>query len=65
VCLELRKKTNKDPAKVGYTVLIQKNTAVVAVEEHTITKSKKGAADPEFNKEHAHCFSRREGDYSP
>jgi hypothetical protein len=26
------------------------------VEEPTITKSKKGSAGPEFNKEHAHCF---------
>jgi hypothetical protein len=26
------------------------------VEEPTITRSKKGAAGPEFNKEHAHCF---------
>jgi hypothetical protein len=26
------------------------------VEEPTITKSRKGMAGPEFNKEHAHCF---------
>jgi hypothetical protein len=26
------------------------------VEEPTITKSQKGTAGPEFNKEHAHCF---------
>jgi hypothetical protein len=26
-----------------------------------IIKSKQGAAGPEFNKEHAHCFFRREG----
>jgi hypothetical protein len=26
------------------------------VEESTVTKSKKGAAGPEFNKEHARCF---------
>jgi hypothetical protein len=26
------------------------------VEEPIITKCKKGAAGPEFNKEHAHCF---------
>jgi hypothetical protein len=31
------------------------------VEEPTITKSKKGKAGPEINKEHAHCFFRREG----
>jgi hypothetical protein len=29
---------------------------IVAVEESTITKSKIGAAGPEFNKHHAHCF---------
>jgi hypothetical protein len=26
------------------------------MEEPTITKSKKDAAGPEFNKDHAHCF---------
>jgi histone-lysine N-methyltransferase SETMAR len=26
------------------------------MEKPTITKGKKGAAGPEFNKEHAHCF---------
>jgi hypothetical protein len=31
------------------------------VEEHTITKSKKGAAGPEFSKEHAHSFSDVKG----
>jgi hypothetical protein len=30
----------------------------------TITKSKKGAAGPEFNKEHAHYFFRCEVDCS-
>jgi hypothetical protein len=30
-------------------------------EEPTITKSKKGAAGPEFNKEHAHCFFNVKG----
>jgi hypothetical protein len=35
--------------KVGFTVMIQKQTAVV-VEEPTVTKSKKGVAGPEFNK---------------
>jgi hypothetical protein len=29
---------------------------MIAVEEHTIIKSKKGMAGPEFNKEHAHYF---------
>jgi hypothetical protein len=31
------------------------------VEEPTITKSKKGAAGPEFNREHAHCFFNVKG----
>jgi hypothetical protein len=50
--------------KVGFTVRIQK-PAIVAVEESMITKSKKGAAGPEFSKEHAHCFFLRERDCSP
>jgi hypothetical protein len=29
------------------------------VEESTITKSKKGAAGPKFNKEHAHFFDMK------
>jgi hypothetical protein len=29
---------------------------IIPVEGPTITKSKKGAAGPEFNKEHAHCL---------
>jgi hypothetical protein len=32
--------------------------------QSTITNSKKGTAGPEFNKEHAHCFFRCEGDCS-
>jgi hypothetical protein len=40
--------------KVGFMVMIRNKATIVAVEEPTITKSKKGAADPEFNKEHAH-----------
>jgi hypothetical protein len=52
-------------AKVGLKVMIQNKETIIAVEEPTITKSKKGAAGPEFNKEHAHCFFRREGDCSP
>jgi hypothetical protein len=38
---------------------------IVVVEEPTITKSKNGAAGLEFNREHAHCFFRREEDCSP
>jgi hypothetical protein len=34
---------------------------IFAVEEPTITESKKGAAGLEFNKEHAHCFSKLRG----
>jgi hypothetical protein len=37
--------------KVGFTVLVLKQGKIVAVEEPTITKSKKGAAGPEFLKE--------------
>jgi hypothetical protein len=37
--------------------LLSRNKAtIITVEEPTITKSKKGVASPEFNKEHAHCF---------
>jgi hypothetical protein len=46
-------------------VMIQNKATVVAVEESTITKSKKGTACPEFSREHAHCFFQREGDFSP
>jgi hypothetical protein len=31
------------------------------MEERTITKSKRGAADPEFKKEHSHCFFDMKG----
>jgi hypothetical protein len=33
----------------------------MVVEEPTITKSKKGAAGPEFNKKYAHCFFNVKG----
>jgi hypothetical protein len=64
MCLELREKTNEDPAFIsriiigdeclihGYDPEIKQQS----VEEPIITKSKKGVAGPEFNKEHAHCF---------
>jgi hypothetical protein len=29
---------------------------IVTAEEPTVTKSKRIAAGPQFNKEHAHCF---------
>jgi hypothetical protein len=48
--------------KVGFMVMISRNKAtIVAVEEPTFTKSKKGMAGPEFNKEHAHCFFNVKG----
>jgi hypothetical protein len=51
--------------KVEFTILIKKTATIVTVEEPTITKSKQGAAGPEFNKAHAHCFLfRHEGDCS-
>jgi hypothetical protein len=34
---------------------------IVTVEEPTITKSKKGVAGTEFNKEHAPCFFNMKG----
>jgi hypothetical protein len=40
--------------KVGFTVMMQNKATVIAVEEPTITKSKKGMAGAEVNKEHAH-----------
>jgi hypothetical protein len=42
--------------KVGFTVMDPETATIVAVEELTITKSKKGREGLEFNKEHAHCF---------
>jgi hypothetical protein len=42
--------------KVGFTVRSRNKATIIAVEEPTITKRKKGAAGPEFNEEHAHCF---------
>jgi hypothetical protein len=50
--------------KVGFTLMIQKQS-IVEVEEPTVTKSKKkNVADSEFNKEHAYWFFLREGDCS-
>jgi hypothetical protein len=49
--------------KVGFTVVIQKQSNSRSVEEPTITKSEKGTAGSEFNKEHAHFFWH-EGDCS-
>jgi hypothetical protein len=68
VCLELWEKANEDSTftsisrfitvmKVGFTVMIQKQSNSITIEEPTITKSRKGAAGPELNKEHAHCYS--------
>jgi hypothetical protein len=68
VCLELRGKVNEDPNFTRISRIItddeswiygygpEKKAAIVAVEEPTITKSKKGAAGFEFNREHTHCF---------
>jgi hypothetical protein len=36
--------------KVGFTVMIQKQTTIVTVEEPTITKHKRGTAGLEFKK---------------
>jgi hypothetical protein len=42
--------------KIGFAVMIQKQSNNIAVEESTIIKSKKGTAGPQFNKEHAIFF---------
>jgi hypothetical protein len=36
--------------------LSRNKATIVAVEDPTITKMKKGAAGPKFNKGHDHCF---------
>jgi hypothetical protein len=76
VYLELREKVNEEPTYISRIITgdesliyvyypIQKAT-IVAAEESKIIKSNKGAAGPEFTKEHAHCFFfRHEGDCSP
>jgi hypothetical protein len=51
--------------KLDLQLWSRSNATIVAVEGPTITKSKKGAARPEFNKDHAHCFFRCEGGCSP
>jgi hypothetical protein len=45
--------------------MIQKEATIVAVDEPTITKNKEDAAGPQFNREHARCFSRCEVDCLP
>jgi hypothetical protein len=71
MCLDLREKANEDPTFISriitgneswiYGYDPEKNAPIVTVEEPRITKSKKGAAGLEFNKEHVHCYFRREG----
>jgi hypothetical protein len=68
VCLELWDKANENAAFTSISRIItsdkswifrlwfRNKATVVAVEEPTITKSKKGTADPESSKDHAHCF---------
>jgi hypothetical protein len=64
VCFELREKANEDPAfmdhngwqKLDLWLWSRNKAMIIAVEEPTITKSKKCAAGLEFNREHAYCF---------
>jgi hypothetical protein len=67
VCLELQEKANEDKTFISRIITGDESwiygydyATIVAVEEPTITKSRKDAAGPEFNKEHAHCFLREE-----
>jgi hypothetical protein len=67
VSLVLRENANEDPTFISMMIMGNESsiygydpeTSIVAVEEPTITNSKRGAAGPEFNKEHAHCFFLR------
>jgi hypothetical protein len=62
VCLELREKANEDQTFISRIITGNESwiygydpeTATI-VTEPTIIKSKKGAAGPEFNEEHASC----------
>jgi histone-lysine N-methyltransferase SETMAR len=66
VCLELREKANKDPTfifrivngwrKLDLWLWSRNKATIITVEQPTITKTKKGAAGSQFNKEHAHRF---------
>jgi hypothetical protein len=60
MCLELQEEANEDPPFICRITTGDKSWIYgydpETVEEPTVTKSKKGAADLEFNKEHAHCF---------
>jgi hypothetical protein len=62
VCLELREKANEDPTFTSIFRIIMGDKSWIydpetAVEEPTITKSKKGMAGPEFNKTCSLFFS--------
>jgi hypothetical protein len=41
---------------VGFMDMIQNKATIITAKEPTITNSKRGAADLEFNKQHDHCF---------
>jgi hypothetical protein len=65
VCLEERRLTRTQLLSIGLSWVMKldlrlwsrNKSTITAVEEPTITKSKKRVAGPDFNKEHAHCFS--------
>jgi hypothetical protein len=71
VCFELWEKAKEDPTfisriitgdEIGFTVMSQKQrNSCCSGRAHNHQAQKKGAAGPEFNKEHDHCFFRHEG----
>jgi histone-lysine N-methyltransferase SETMAR len=72
VCIELREKANEDPTFISRIIMGDeswiysydpetKQQLSCEVEEPTITKSKKGSAGLEFNKEQAHCLFELNG----
>jgi hypothetical protein len=65
LCLELQEKANKNPTFISISGIMGDESWIYNYDPETTTKSKKGAAGPEFNKEHAHCFFfQHEGDCS-
>jgi hypothetical protein len=75
MCLELRAKANEDSTFIC-RIITGDESWIYGYEPETKQQSsqmkgppsprekKKGTADPDFNKEHAHCFFQRKGDCS-
>jgi histone-lysine N-methyltransferase SETMAR len=63
MCLELREKSNEDPTFTRISRIITGDEGWIygydpeTKQQSSRRKSKIGVAGPEFNKEHAHCFS--------